>query len=88
MKLKIEFHGFRNLVIWLWKNVGKALETFLKDSVRTLISVTLSFTLTVTPFSLKVQEGGIEVPCTYKLCGTKLHKKNIRVVIGKVRYYS
>ena len=57
MKLKIEFHGFSNLVIWLWKNVGKALETFLKDSVRTLISVTLSFTLTVTPFSLKVQVG-------------------------------
>ena len=33
------YHGFGNLVIWLWKFVGKFLEIFLKEFVRTLICV-------------------------------------------------
>ena len=28
-------------------------------------------------------DGGIEIPCTYKLYGAKLHKKNVRNIINK-----
>ena len=44
---------------------------------------TVSFTLTVT-FQSQCLGGDVEMPCTYKLCGTKLHQKNVANVIRKV----
>ena len=32
-----EFHGFGNLVIWLWKSFGKVLELILKEFVQALL---------------------------------------------------
>ena len=32
-----------------------------------------------------VPGGGIEIPCTYKLYGAKLHKKNVRNIIRKAQ---
>jgi len=40
------FHGFGNLVIWLWKTVGEVLEIFLKKSVRTPITTCFDFSAT------------------------------------------
>ena len=34
-----EFHGFGNLVIWIWKSSEKVLESLLKEFVRTLVYV-------------------------------------------------
>ena len=35
------------------------------------------------PEGIWVPDGGTEIPCTYKLYGAKLHKKNVRDVIKK-----
>ena len=32
---KNEFHGFGNLILWLWKSVEKVLKIFLKKFVQT-----------------------------------------------------
>ena len=34
-----EFHGFENIVIWLWKSFGKVLEICLKVFVRIMIRI-------------------------------------------------
>ena len=37
------------------------------------------------PEGMWVPGGGIEIPCTYKLYGAKLHKKNVRNIIRKTQ---
>ena len=47
------------------------------------VTATVESNQRAAPEGIWVPDGGIEMPCTYKLYGAKMHKKDVRDIIRR-----